>query len=99
MLRSPTATMSRRSGVKRCASAFTASGVTVPMTIPKPASTERVHEVIAGDTLSALAKKYYGNGNLYMRIFEANKDQLKNPDVIKPGQKLRIPDAPSKAVS
>jgi len=44
-----------------------------------------------GETLSKIAKKYYGDPNLYMKIFEANKDVLKNPDLIKIGQKLRIP--------
>jgi len=55
------------------------------------AAEETVHIVEKGDTLSALAKKYYGKANLYMKIFNANKDQLTNPDVIKVGQKLRIP--------
>ena len=54
-------------------------------------STERIHAVVPGDTLSGIAKKYYGNAGLYMKIFEANKDQLDNPDLIKVGQKLRIP--------
>jgi nucleoid-associated protein YgaU len=60
---------------------------------PRPeAPPERIHEVQPGDTLSALAKKYYGNGGLYMKIFEANRDILENPDLIKVGQKLRIPE-------
>lgn len=49
------------------------------------------HEVVAGDTLSKIAKRYYGDASLYMQIFEANKDQLKDPNLIKIGQKLRIP--------
>ena len=56
-----------------------------------PAGVDTIHVVVAGDTLGAIAKKYYGKASLYMKIFEANKDILKNPDVIKPGQKLRIP--------
>lgn len=52
---------------------------------------EQFHEVVSGDTLSKIAKKYYGDPSLYTKIFEANKDQLKNPDLIKVGQKLRIP--------
>jgi nucleoid-associated protein YgaU len=56
-----------------------------------PAGAETIHVVVAGDTLGALAKKYYGKASLYMKIFDANKDVLKNPDVIKIGQKLRIP--------
>lgn len=49
------------------------------------------HEVQAGDTLSKIAKRYYGDASLYMQIFEANTDQLKDPNLIKVGQKLRIP--------
>jgi nucleoid-associated protein YgaU len=47
--------------------------------------------VTAGETLSKIARKYYGDASLYMQIFEANRDQLKDPDLIKVGQKLRIP--------
>jgi len=49
------------------------------------------HEVKKGDTLSKIAVKYYGDPGLYNVIFEANKDRLKDPDLIKIGQKLRIP--------
>jgi nucleoid-associated protein YgaU len=49
------------------------------------------HVVQKGETLSKISKKYYGDPNLYMKIFDANKDILKNPDLIKVGQKLRIP--------
>jgi nucleoid-associated protein YgaU len=55
------------------------------------ASEHRMHDVAAGDTLSALAKKYYGDASKYHRIFEANRDQLSDPDKIKVGQRLRIP--------
>lgn len=54
-------------------------------------SLEQWHEVVSGDTLSKIAKKYYGDPSLYMTIFEANQNILKNPDLIKVGQKLRIP--------
>ena len=53
---------------------------------------EATYTVVAGDSLSKIAKHFYGDANKYMKIFEANKDQLKNPDLIKPGQTLRIPD-------
>jgi LysM repeat protein len=56
-----------------------------------PAETELFHQVVAGDTLSALAQKYYGKAGMYMKIYEANRDILTNPDLIKIGQKLRIP--------
>lgn len=49
------------------------------------------HEVVAGDTLSKIAEKYYGDASLYPQIFEANRDQLDDPNKIKVGQKLRIP--------
>jgi LysM repeat protein len=62
-----------------------------PVVVPSPTAEERWHFVVSGDTLSGLAKKYYGKASLYMKIFEANKDQLTNPDLIKVGQKLRIP--------
>lgn len=49
------------------------------------------HEVAKGDTLWKIAERYYGDGNLYTNIFEANRDMLNDPDAIKIGQKLRIP--------
>lgn len=49
------------------------------------------HTVERGDTLSAIAKKYYGNASLYNQIFEANRPLLEHPDRIYPGQVLRIP--------
>jgi nucleoid-associated protein YgaU len=51
-----------------------------------------IYQVAAGDTLSKIAKHFYGDANAYMKIFEANKDQLKDPNKIGVGQKLRIPD-------
>lgn len=67
----------------------------MPEAAPLPTSASpgehAIHVVVSGDTLGALAKKYYGKASLYVKIFEANKDILKNPDVIKIGQKLRIP--------
>ena len=49
------------------------------------------HDVVKGDTLWAIAKKVYGDGNKYPVIFEANKPMLSHPDKIYPGQKLRCP--------
>ena len=51
----------------------------------------KMYEVVVGDTLSKIAKKFYGNANDYMKIFEANRDKLKDPDKIQVGQRLRIP--------
>lgn len=49
------------------------------------------YTVVKGDTLGAIAKKFYSDANKYPQIFEANKPMLKNPDLIYPGQVLRIP--------
>jgi nucleoid-associated protein YgaU len=44
-----------------------------------------------GDTLSAIAKRFYGDANAYPRLFEANREVIRDPDLIFPGQKIRIP--------
>ncbi len=49
------------------------------------------HEVQEGETLSKISERYYGDPALYTQIFEANKDVLKDPNLIRVGQKLRIP--------
>lgn len=49
------------------------------------------HVVVKGDTLRKIAAKYYGDPTLYEKIFEANRDLIKNPDLIHIGWKLRIP--------
>jgi nucleoid-associated protein YgaU len=54
-------------------------------------SAPTTYTVKPGDTLSKIAKEHLGNPNAYMDIFNANKDQLEDPDKIKPGQVLRIP--------
>ncbi len=51
----------------------------------------KVYEVVAGDSLSKIAKREYGNAAEWKRIYEANRDTLKDPDKIYPGQKLNIP--------
>jgi nucleoid-associated protein YgaU len=55
------------------------------------APAEQTYTVAGGDTLSKIAKKFYGSANLWDKIFQANKDQIKNPDLIHPGQVLKIP--------
>ena len=50
-----------------------------------------VHTVVAGETLSKIAKTYLGDANAYMKIFEANKDILKDPNMIRVGQEVKIP--------
>lgn len=61
------------------------------LTVAAPADEAQYHDVVRGDTLSAIAKKFYGNANKYPVIFEANRPMLSHPDKIYPGQKLRIP--------
>ncbi len=55
------------------------------------ASSETTYEVKTGDSLSKIAKREYGDANLWRKIFDANKDTLKDPDKIYPGQLLKIP--------
>ena len=55
------------------------------------ASASRTYTVKAGDTLSGIAKSELGSAGDYMKIFEANRDQLSDPDKIKPGQVLKLP--------
>jgi nucleoid-associated protein YgaU len=57
-------------------------------TVPAPSKT---YTVKSGDTLSRIAKEHLGNASDYMKIFNLNKDQLTDPDLIKPGQVLRLP--------
>ena len=54
---------------------------------------EETYTVKAGDTLSKISKHFYGDANRYMKIFDANKGTLKDPDKIQPGQVLKIPAA------
>jgi nucleoid-associated protein YgaU len=51
----------------------------------------QTHVVQSGDSLSKIAQKYYGDPSMYTQIFEANRDILKDPNKIFPGQKLKIP--------
>lgn len=55
------------------------------------ATATRTYKVEPGDTLSKIAKQFYGNANDYNRIFEANRDKLESPDKVRPGQELVIP--------
>ncbi len=58
---------------------------------PAPAPAAKTYTVKAGDTLGHIAKEHLGSAGAYMKIFELNKDQLTDPDKIKPGQILRLP--------
>ncbi|MCK0108128.1 peptidoglycan-binding protein LysM [Flavobacteriaceae bacterium S0825] len=61
------------------------------MTVEHVEPEAQFHTVVSGDTLGKIAKKFYGNAMKYPVIFEANKPMLKDPDLIYPGQVLRIP--------
>jgi LysM repeat protein len=65
-----------------------------PKTAPPaeaPAAAAQTYTVQAGDTLSKISKQFYGDANQYMKIFNANKDQLNDPNMIRVGQVLKIP--------
>jgi nucleoid-associated protein YgaU len=63
-------------------------------TAPAPASKQpRTYTVVAGDSLSKIAKKLLGAASRWREIHDLNKDVIKNPDLIHPGQVLKIPDA------
>ena len=64
---------------------------------PKPEEPEvpeekaEFYEIVSGDTLGGISKKFYGSAGKYMKIFEANRDIISDPNKIYPGQKIRIP--------
>lgn len=66
------------------------------LTFPPPQAKEEeekveFYEIVSGDTLGGIAKKYYGKASLYTRIHEANKELIPDPNKIYPGQKIKIP--------
>lgn len=61
------------------------------LSAPESVKEVEYYVIQRGDTLSALAKKHYGKASEYPRIFEANREVIKNPDLIYVGQKIRIP--------
>ena len=69
------------------------SDLTLNLTVdPSLAPKQQTYTVAAGDSLSKIAKQFYGNANDYMKIFNANKDKLTDPNNIKVGQQLVIPN-------
>ncbi len=72
------------------------SGVESTAPTTATATTLQTYTVVKGDSLSKIAKKFYGSANKWRVIFEANGDQLSNPDLIKPGQVLKIPNPSEK---
>lgn len=65
---------------------------TAPGPAPAAEKEARTYTVVSGDNLSKIAKRFYGDANQWKKIFEANRDKLKDPDLIHPGQVLRIPE-------
>jgi nucleoid-associated protein YgaU len=59
----------------------------------KDEHTMQTYTVVKGDSLSKIAKNIYGKASMWRKIYEANQDQIKDPDLIFPGQLLRIPEA------
>lgn len=70
--------------------AAAAAAVAAPITSARPLD-RRTHVVQRGDTLGSISARYYGTPGQYTRIFEANRDQVSNPNRIEPGQVLVIP--------
>lgn len=67
------------------------SNVTSGVTSTEAVVGEQSYTVESGDNLSKISKQFYGNANRWREIFEANRDQLDDPDRIQPGQVLKIP--------
>jgi len=67
---------------------------TAPSPSTQPASAGRTYVVEKGDSLSKIAKREYGDANKWRQIYEANKDIIKDPDLIYPGQTLKLPPSP-----
>ena len=57
----------------------------------RPLEQQRTYTVVAGDSLSKIAKREYGDANKWRAIFDANRDRIKDPDLIQPGQVLTLP--------
>ena len=66
--------------------------IVVDPAVAPPPPEPKTYKVQPGDTLSKIAKQFLGDANKYMKIFEANKDQLSDPNLIKVGQVLKIPE-------
>ena len=69
------------------------SSTTAPSPGASGATTAQTYVVKKGDSLSKIAQHHYGNASEWRKIFEANRDQIEDPDLIQPGQMLKIPAA------
>ena len=74
-----------------CGNVSGVAAVNNMMSVDQSGPEATYYTVVSGDNLSKISKAHYGDPNKYMKIFEANKPMLKDPDKIYPGQKLRIP--------
>jgi nucleoid-associated protein YgaU len=73
-------------------SSSTAPRPAAPPPTPEPAPpAPHMYTVVSGDSLSRIAQREYGDSSQWRKIFEANRDQIKDPNLIHPGQSLRIP--------
>jgi len=61
------------------------------MDAPDPEPSVEYYTIVSGDSLSKIAKQFYGNAMDYSKLFDANREVIKDPDLIYPGQKIRIP--------
>ncbi|MDH3742748.1 MAG: peptidoglycan-binding protein LysM [Hyphomicrobiales bacterium] len=68
-----------------------ADGLNAPEPPPEVVAVDEFYEIKSGDTLGKIAKQHYGKASQYMRIFEANREIISDPNKIYPGQKIRIP--------
>ena len=101
---SPSASNARRASVRHSASSSTPGGTSgkadfsdvetgASSEAPTTPTGGQTYTVKSGDSLSKIAKHIYGDAGKWHRIYDANKDKIKNPDLIHPGQEFTIPDA------
>ena len=68
-----------------------ADGLTFPEPVEEEVEKVEYYEIVSGDTLGGIAKRFYGSASKYTRIHEANKELIPDPNKIYPGQKIKIP--------
>ena len=74
----------------------TSGGSSTAPAVPQPTGTTgsgKTYVVVKGDSLSKIAQREYGDANKWRMIYEANKDLINDPDLIYPGQELKVPGA------
>jgi nucleoid-associated protein YgaU len=86
-----------RTGFSNVRSGGSSTAPTPGVPAPEPSATSmitgRTYVVVSGDSLSKIAKREYGDAQKWPKIYEANRNIIKDPDLIYPGQELRIPEA------